>query len=174
MITNVFKFFQLRIKSSDDGKEHLCLFTGNWYEIPTKEDLIHLKECLENSITNYDNVISYMDRENKSLEADYRYEPPCNKKEKKITPGIIYVAKCERTNLFKIGMTRGKISDRMKTLKTSNPSITLFSEFKVDNILCEAYLHSVFAMFRVDGEWFELTDTQLNTIEQHITDFGHE
>jgi len=57
---------------------------------------------------------------------------------------------------IKIGRTLD-ISQRLKTLQTADPSITIIGTLQVKNyIKAERSLHSIFAAYRKDGEWFSL------------------
>jgi hypothetical protein len=74
---------------------------------------------------------------------------------------------CAETNgkkLFKIGHTRRKVEERIKEFKTGNTAI--FSIVEIFNskwgTKIEANLHKQFRNKRLNGEWFDLDENDLN------------
>lgn len=67
------------------------------------------------------------------------------------------------TGRFKIGVTKGDIDKRIKTLQTGNSNeIFLVDKYESDNYQrIEAMLHRRYHMKRGIGEWFELTSEQI-------------
>lgn len=59
---------------------------------------------------------------------------------------------------YKIGVTKNKISNRIKEFKTGNPDeLKLFHFFETPNAYkIEKVLHRQYSHFNVSGEWFEL------------------
>ena len=66
--------------------------------------------------------------------------------------GFVYVFKDTRNNEYKIGFSKIPIK-RLKTLKTSRPSIKMIFMYEGTTNL-EKYLHKKFERFCVGGEWF--------------------
>ena len=73
-------------------------------------------------------------------------------------PGYVYLL--TDGELFKIGVTRGKIENRIKKLQTGNPySISLVAYHKSSNpFKIEKMLHARHINKRVNNEWFELSN----------------
>lgn len=67
-------------------------------------------------------------------------------------------------NHYKIGYTKREVKNRLKELKTGNSQtldvISIF-ESKWGNKI-ESYLHRRFKDKKIDGEWFELNDYDVN------------
>lgn len=76
----------------------------------------------------------------------------------------IYLVKQENTQLFKIGVTKKNILERIFELQTGNPNkIILVDEFETKwNFKLENYLHNYFKLKHVNGEWFELNKEDIN------------
>lgn len=80
--------------------------------------------------------------------------------------GKIYIVKGEK--FYKIGLTRGSVESRLKSLQTGSPaSLKLVHVIETkDPEKLERELHRVFAHKRVQGEWFALEDTDLDTLRR--------
>ena len=80
--------------------------------------------------------------------------------------GYIYILKMNSEKpLYKIGVSR----NAHKRLKQINPkmpyTLKLSFSVKVNNMYnVEKILHNIFAEKRMEGEWFELNDNELNSI----------
>lgn len=76
----------------------------------------------------------------------------------------IYLINQYNSNLYKIGITKRNIKYRLKEIQTCNGNkvdyIFLF-DTKYDRIL-ETALHKKYYPAQTIGEWFELTDDQVN------------
>jgi len=72
-----------------------------------------------------------------------------------------YIIK-DASGLFKIGKSKN-IERRIKALQTSNPTIELVLTIEGD---IELNLHEKYAALRVKGEWFKLSELQINEIKQ--------
>jgi hypothetical protein len=80
--------------------------------------------------------------------------------------------------LYKIGFTKNKVDKRVKQLKTGNPF-----EFKIESVfeakeygtLIETTLHKIYENQKIDGEWFNLNEEQINnfyeTCEKYYKNF---
>lgn len=64
---------------------------------------------------------------------------------------------------FKIGITKGDVSKRIRELSTGNSNeIILINQYQSENYRkIEGMLHRKFFMNRTKGEWFELTNEQV-------------
>lgn len=164
LVTNRLKAFQFL------QHENLLLFFNGWgYEELTIDELKQIKYLLDSTISNYDSFYSYVSKENLKIEeGQFReFNSLKTKEPKKAKKGIIYIMKCERTNLYKIGLTTRSIHTRFNSLKTANPSINLFKYYEevIDLYEKERELHNLFSKKRIDGEWFELDESDLCKID---------
>lgn len=159
--TKAFQFFQ--------NENLLLFFNGCSYEELTIDELKQVKYLLDSTINNYDSFYSYVNKENlKIQEGQLREFNSLNTKNHKNTEkGIIYIIKCERTNLYKIGLTTRSVHTRFNSLKTANPSIKLFRYYEevTDLYKKEKELHNLFSKKRIDGEWFKLDELDFCEID---------
>ena len=82
--------------------------------------------------------------------------------------GYVYLLGVNGDNeLFKIGVTRGSIKNRIKKLQTGNGNqIKCVSHFYSDRpYKLEKMLHNHFNNDREDGEWFLLSEEQVNSFD---------
>lgn len=92
--------------------------------------------------------------------------------------GYVYlIGNWDTPNFYKIGVTRGDIKKRIKELQTGNPSELWHVEYHETDypFFVEKQLHFKFREKHVEGEWFELTISEMlnfknicNQIEQMI------
>lgn len=81
-------------------------------------------------------------------------------------PKYIYLISDKKTYYYKIGVSKNP-ETRLKQLQTGNQSKLTLNK----KVLCENYneveqsLHNKYSMFRINGEWFELTDDDVNSFE---------
>lgn len=165
IINNQLKAFQL-IESEDS----IIFFNGSYYEDPSIDELKKIKKLIDLTINNYESISFDIQKSNNIIQEETlkEYENIFTpKKANKAKKGIIYIMKCERTNLYKIGLTTGNVNTRFNSLKTANPSINLFKYYKevVDLYKKERELHNLFSKKRIDGEWFELNESDLCEID---------
>jgi len=78
--------------------------------------------------------------------------------------GYIYLAHCD-TGHYKIGRSK-EPADRIRSLNTQTPvEITLIHTFEADDMfVAEEKLHRRYINKRMNGEWFELDQTDVETI----------
>lgn len=79
----------------------------------------------------------------------------------------IYLIKSESSlgeEIYKIGLTKKDPNKRLKQLQTGNPNILKIVHIFESNFanLLESTLHKVYEIKRVNGEWFEMDDTEIN------------
>lgn len=81
------------------------------------------------------------------------------------TSSYVYVLKNEITGLTKIGMTNNP-KRRLKELDTGNgvPLTYIFCEFVPGGSIFENKLHQIYANKCTTGEWFNLTDDDINNV----------
>jgi hypothetical protein len=79
---------------------------------------------------------------------------------KKTRVNSVYLIKDISTNYTKIGITKC-VQSRIKALKTANPSVSLFYSHPAEQ-KAEKELHKIFKEQNVSGEWFNLTNTQID------------
>lgn len=66
-------------------------------------------------------------------------------------------------NHYKIGVTKGDVSKRIRQLQTGNSErIELVNSYESDNYNhIERWLHRKLFIKRLEGEWFELTESEV-------------
>lgn len=86
-------------------------------------------------------------------------------KVKKFGPGFVYLMHAGGTKLYKIGQSADQ-NRRLLKLNYDYPmGISLIHVIPVTNMKeSESYLHRVFRDKRVKGEWFELNEFEISTI----------
>jgi len=77
--------------------------------------------------------------------------------------GQVYILKVEGQNAYKIGITSGKISERISALQTGNPYKIrhIFSAQVENSANLEKFLHGHFQAKKMQGEWYQLDANQL-------------
>jgi hypothetical protein len=80
--------------------------------------------------------------------------------------GTIYLLQNLSDGAIKIGFTRGRSERRMKQLSTGSSGElqlvrTTFTDY---GTALEAYLHNVFYYKKVRGEWYNLTEDDINIV----------
>lgn len=76
--------------------------------------------------------------------------------------GIVYILKAG--DVFKIGVTSGSLSNRIKELQTGNPyKIVVYehSDEIEDYYKLESKLHEMFSHCKLNGEWFRLNNEDI-------------
>jgi hypothetical protein len=81
----------------------------------------------------------------------------------------VYLIRAGRRKLYKIGKTNDP-QDRLTSLQTASPDkLKLVHTFKADNAsAAEESLHAALQNKRIQGEWFQLSDKQQNSISNVI------
>jgi hypothetical protein len=99
--------------------------------------------------------------------------------------GFVYLINIERTDLYKIGITRKTVEERIKSLQTGNPlKLTLVEKYeskiyqKIESVIHRMLKHKKYISEDFDtlkGEWFKLTFDEVlgfkkmcNQIEESI------
>jgi hypothetical protein len=80
--------------------------------------------------------------------------------------GYIYILKAAN-GLYKIGKTQN-LNSRIKTIRTASPvKIEVYRVFQsTEYSKIEIHLHRLFSDFREIGEWFRLTNAELETVDE--------
>lgn len=82
--------------------------------------------------------------------------------------GYVYLLKSyneEVGDVFKIGISRNKIEERLRNLRTGNPNeieVIHIYQTEIKNSKLEARLHRRFKHLLVKGEWYNLTEEEVN------------
>jgi hypothetical protein len=81
---------------------------------------------------------------------------------------MVYLLKAN--NFYKIGITKNKVSNRVRVLQTGCPfKIEIFDTFETRNDLSvENALHKIFRNKRTYGEWFELLNEDIEKLYSTI------
>lgn len=83
--------------------------------------------------------------------------------------GFIYLlGDWNKEGVYKIGVTTGKIENRIKKLQTGNSGeIYIVDYFKSQNpFFVEKWLHKHFHLNRISGEWFEMSLNDLKKFKE--------
>jgi len=159
----------------------LFVFEGGHIEtqggfLPSKAQVKKIMEwCLR-----FDQVFPRQEDVDESNENDYeerleqqrldtlerQYQNRQNKGVKKDAECFIYVVKDIKRGLIKIGKANN-VYNRFNQLKTANAEIELLTSYR-GTIKDEKALHSYFDSDRVSGEWFCLTQDQIDFIETYF------
>lgn len=88
----------------------------------------------------------------------------------KSNPGYVYILKADN-GLYKIGMSSNP-KGRIKAIRTASPvKVVLYRLFYSSNMAdAEAMLHLMFEDFRVCGEWFNLSNVELEILNDREGD----
>lgn len=78
----------------------------------------------------------------------------------------------DKPNVYKIGVTRGDVYERIKKLQTGNSGeIYLVDSFQTPHpFLMEKNLHQKFSGEKVLNEWFELDHEQASNFKEYCQD----
>lgn len=84
------------------------------------------------------------------------------------SPGLVYVLRQARSNFYKVGLTRGRVADRIRNLQTGNPQriSEVYSEKVTDVGQAEKAAKdsvksfNVFEKYQGGTEWYEVPKYQ--------------
>ena len=84
--------------------------------------------------------------------------------------GIVYFVNAENTSMFKIGYTKQSIDKRLSGLQTGCPMKLLIYRTVscVDPNILERYLHECFNDKKIRGEWFDVTDDEVDNLADFL------
>lgn len=85
----------------------------------------------------------------------------------------LYIFKAKNNPIYKIGISNN-VSARLETVQTMSPiPIRLYDIFKElkDAMRVEKLIHKHFNEYRTHGEWFQLTDTQVESLKDIILEY---
>lgn len=83
-------------------------------------------------------------------------------------PGYLYLIKC--ADKYKIGMTKN-VGMRLKQLDTRPFRAELVRDVRVDDALgCERAAHKKFAQYKITGEWYSLTPSQVQEVLDYFAE----
>lgn len=83
--------------------------------------------------------------------------------------GLVYLlGDSGKEGVYKIGVTTGKIENRIKKLQTGNSGeIYLINSFETENpFILEKMLHNKYFNENKHGEWFELSFDEMNSFTE--------
>jgi hypothetical protein len=134
------------------------------FYIKELEDII--ESCIKTleiyELSNFNDEIIFRENE-KSLEKEFK---KLGGERKKMPETFIYLMKDEINGYHKIGRSKTP-HKREKTLQSEKPSITLVYSCKA-NIDEESLLHKKYNEYRIRGEWFNLSEEQLQEIKSYL------
>lgn len=86
--------------------------------------------------------------------------------------GFVYLICDSSTDLFKIGVTRGKLENRLKKLQTGNGTELHLVDFYETEypFKIEKMLHNYFNSKKELNEWFNLTNEDINSFKTICND----
>lgn len=78
-------------------------------------------------------------------------------------------------DIYKIGVTRGTVENRLKKLQTGNANqlVCVNSFYSSNPYKLEKMLHSYFGNDRMEGEWFLLSNAQVSQFTQICEKYEH-
>lgn len=82
--------------------------------------------------------------------------------------GFVYLLKSYNEDVgdvYKIGISKNEIEERLRNLKTGNPNeieVIHIYKTRIKNSKLEARLHRMFKHLLVKGEWYNLSDEDVN------------
>ena len=84
--------------------------------------------------------------------------------------GFVYILNVEKTNLYKIGKSIN-VESRLNQIQTSTPfKLLLHKSYKCNNYdKIEKNLHGIYKDKKVQGEWFNLSYSDLNYIDEYMS-----
>lgn len=87
----------------------------------------------------------------------------------------LYLIKIANSNLYKIGITKD-FTQRLRNLQTGNPFVIEVYNFYplTTHRKMETYLHNKYKEKKVGGEWFKLTQDDLNEIHDYVVAYRDE
>ena len=127
-----------------------CLYFARYYMVKGKPQA----QQFYNWLIQPDNTLANI--------KDYKYIRPT--KAPKSSKGFVYLIKCNEW--YKIGKAKN-VNSRLSGLQTGSPYLLelLHAIHCKDYTRAESYLHNVFADRRGLGEWFELTESDIEKIK---------
>lgn len=82
---------------------------------------------------------------------------------------VYLISDIDRTDTYKIGLTKGKIEDRMKKLQTGNSGELMIIKYHETKhpFLIEKFLHSKYLCNSIRGEWFSITYDEVKNFNKY-------
>ena len=102
----------------------------------------------------------------KRLEQESRYSKANSKKGNMPDSGYVYLVRDTIRDVYKIGFT-GDVNSRMRQIRTYNAGVVLSNFFKA-RPADEIALHEMFNISNVSGEWFKLSESDIEEIENYF------
>jgi hypothetical protein len=78
----------------------------------------------------------------------------------------VYIVKCGRDPVYKIGVTHGQVDERVKSLQAGcpYPLWLVFARERYNIEFLESCLCEKYGARRLIGEWFSLTDVEFKSL----------
>ena len=96
--------------------------------------------------------------------------PEFHKRAQKQQSPKVYFVRAAGTNWYKIGFTRGALTDRIRSLSHGWPVGIEVVDTTEGDVTLERRLHKYLSLYRMKGEWFQLPD---RIAWQVLICFGH-
>lgn len=151
----------------DDQSDIKKIYKGNGDPYFSYNELLTIKYYINSMLSYYvDN--GYGKRDIDKLNSHYHLELPIFKGEKINVnkKSFIYLMYDEHSNFFKIGISK-KPEVREKTLQSEKPTIVLKQKW-IGDMTDEKFLHTYFKDKRIRGEWFSLTNDDIDFINNYF------
>ena len=96
------------------------------------------------------------------------YKVEC--KRKYLGTGYVYIVQCGDFNYYKIGISKKNFQNRLSGLQVGSPfPLKMLEVYHCPNYSqLERELHLKYFKHRMVGEWFELTDEQIQEVKDHL------
>lgn len=84
--------------------------------------------------------------------------------------GIVYVFKVKNKPIYKIGVTKKKPKERIRSLQTASPYQIMFVKAVASKnpYKLEELLHDFFKDNKLVGEWFKTTKSEINFVFNNL------
>lgn len=126
-----------------------------------REFIYALFDAIENGNINMTPVLTSYHTEMNSVENQSELKKIDNDE----TGGIVYFIKNIITNNIKIGRTNDDIETRLSCLQTGNDcELVVIKTIECYSRIIEKELHTKFAEYHVRGEWYKITEEQINEL----------
>lgn len=148
-------------------KESVKVLVDNHGFLPNLEEMIELKEIIDYCLENIsEEEIKRINEEEYNKKFNMRENKIVDENIKKTKDGYVYIIKKNDENIVKIGMSKN-YSERTKQISTKLPfEVETVKVFKTkDMYSLEKKLHDFYKEKRLNGEWFELNNEDLEYIK---------
>lgn len=166
-MSNFPKVYLISDLYNETTKESVEVLTDNHRFLLDIEEMIKLREILDYCLENIsEEEIKRINEEKYNRMFNMRENKVINENIKKTKDGYVYIIKKNDENIVKIGMSKN-YSERTKQISTKLPfEVETVKVFKTkDMYSLERKLHDIYKEKRLNGEWFELSNEDLEYIK---------